>query len=207
MDKLEVQTELAFIKKAIADSRRITFDYGMILLIWGILSVLGFCGNFAILFFLEKSEPIPGKYADLFFWMWFFLFMVGIILTALILLKKLKTGDSLTFIGRIILSTWVSCGMAVFLVSFIGFKTRAIQSWAISPINASIFGTGFFICGIISNQKWLRNLSFGWWVGALLMFLIGYAEVHWDFIIMPLLIFFLLLVPGIIIFSKEKRSA
>jgi len=207
MDKLEAQTELAFIKKAIADSRRVTFDYGMILVIWGIISVLGFLGNFGILNFLEKSPRIEGVEPNLFFWMWIILFFIGIVLTAWILIKKQNAGNSLTYIGRIIISTWVGCGIAVFIISFMGSKTGAIQTWAISPINSTIFGAGFYICGIISNQKWCRNLGFGWWLGALLMLFVGDTDMHWDFVIMPLLTFFLLLLPGIIIFFIEKRNA
>ena len=206
MDRFEAQSELAFIKKAIEDSRRVTFDYGIILVVWGIISVLGFCGNFGILFFIEKSEIPIGNELDLFFWLWIGLFIVGIILTLSVLRMKLKAIESLTFVGRIILSTWASCGIAILLISFMGSKTGAIQTWAISPINSTIFGAGFFICGIISNQKWCRNLSFGWWAGALAMLWIGDTDIHWDFIIMPLLIFFLLLVPGLILYVKEKRS-
>jgi len=135
------------------------------------------------------------------------LVVLGIILTAWILISKCKAGGSLTFIGKVIVSTWIGCGIAVLLISFIGSRTGAIHTWAISPINSTIFGMGFYICGVISSQKWCRNLGFGWWAGALLMLWIGDTDMHWDFAIMPLLIFFFLLVPGIIIFFKEKRSA
>ena len=173
MDQSDAATELAFIKKAIADSRQVTFDYGLLLIFWGIATVVGLCLSIVVSSFPEIFGPLLNKGLDRIFYIWVTWAVVIGVFTVLYLIKRRKRVFSLTYVGRIVVSSWVCCGVLFVLISLIGFRVGAIRLWAICPVNSAIFGIGLFMTGIISSQKWCRNLGFCWWIGALFFFWLG----------------------------------
>ena len=89
------------------------------------------------------------------------------------------------------------------IVGFIGTSFGTIKPMAISPILAIILGGTYYISGKIVGVKWLSNLSFGWWIGGIILF---YVTNVYSFLIMALLMLFFQTVPGIIIYRKYKQE-
>lgn len=207
MERFDAELEIEFIKKSIEESRKAIYDYGMILIVLGIIAILGFCGNYVSIYHRDIIERLFWKGIDMIFWIWITCVAIGIIYSLLHILRKRKTGSAYpkTFIGKIVLSTWIGCGIAIVLLTFVGTQTHGIELWAISPVVSSIFGAGFYISGMTSNQRWCRNLAFCWWIGAIGMFLRGDAQDIWMQLIIPFMMISFFIIPGIIVVHKERQ--
>ena len=205
MDRSDAEMELAFIKNAIQESRRATYDYGMIMIVWGIITILGFCGNYVNIYHRHIIESLFWKDIKMFLWIWVTCTGIGTIYSVIHILRKRKTGYPRTFIGKIVISTWIGSLVAIILLTFIGTVTQGIRLWAISPVVSTILGVGFYISGMISSQRWCRNLAFCWWIGAFGMFLRGDDKDFWGLLIIPFMVFTFFIIPGIIIFYKERQ--
>ena len=138
MDRFDAEMELAFIKKSIEESRKATYDYGMILIVWGIITILGFCGNYVNIYHRNIVETLFWKDINMFLWIWVTCTGIGTIYSVVHILRKRKTGFPRTFIGKIVISTWIAYGIAIVLLTFVGTLTHGIKLWAVSPVISSI---------------------------------------------------------------------
>jgi len=89
------------------------------------------------------------------------------------------------------------------VIGFIGTSSKIITPWAISPLICLIVGGAYFVSGTIVGSKWFRNISYGWWIGGIvMMFVVSYQQ----FLMMALLMLFFHTIPGIILYKRYKRE-
>lgn len=193
MDEKTALDELQFIKKVIEDSKKTVTYNGRDYIFWGIL--------ITIALLIQYILHLTHTYFNYIF-IWLVLIPIGWIFSYYNCRSK-KEKLPQTFAGRIISSVWLALGIAMTILGFIGIFSKAIDPHFVSPVLSVILGVGYFITGKIVGAKWLTNIGFGWWLGAIVMFF--YNSVH-SSLIMALMMFFFQTVPGIVIYKKYKQE-
>lgn len=75
-------------------------------------------------------------------------------------------------------------------------------SMGLSVISSNL-GMAYFICSVITNYRWMRIFSSGWWFGAILIL---HLPVNVTATIFTLMIFSFEFVPGICLFYNSKKK-
>lgn len=194
MTELNAHQELAFIKKVMEDSRRIICDDGKSFIFWGFLISFGL---------LVTYLKIAGNWSISLGWFWPALILAGWIVTIISEIMSKKKRSSKTFTAKILASVWISCGVAMTILGFIGSITNAYNGVFIGPIISVVLGVGYMISGVIYGKRWVSIISIGWWSGALLMFYLQNLE---TLLIMTGMMIFLQTIPGIILYKESKRE-
>jgi hypothetical protein len=194
MIEIDAQQELAFIKKVMADSRQIIVDDGKGFIFWGILIACG-------LFFTYLS--IAGKWEFSLGWFWPALIAFGWIVTFVIEIRAEKKRSTKTFAGKIMGALWISCGVAMTILGFIGGITAAYHNVFISPIIAVILGIAYLVSGVLQGKNWVSLLSIGWWAGAILMFYLQNLE---TLLIMVGMMIVFQTIPGTLLYLEWKKE-
>ena len=65
-------------------------------------------------------------------------------------------------------------------------------------------GIAYFTSGAIQQLKWLKNIAFGWWAGAIYLFI--FPSVH-TLLIFAIMMICLQVVPGLILNRKYKKNS
>lgn len=193
MDEKTALEEIQFIRKVIEDTKRNVMYNGSDYIFWGILIIVGMLSMY-----LFHINQIYFNYI----WIWAVLISVGWIYS-LINRKSIKERHPSTYAGKLIGSVWFAAGIAMTIIGFIGPVLEAINPMAISPIACIITGSAYFISGVIVEVKWIRNLSFGWWIGGIVLLKVISME---SFLIMAFLMLFFQTIPGIIMYKKYKQE-
>lgn len=193
MEENTVLDELKFIRKIIEDTKRNVVFNGKAYILWGILVIIGMLSMY--FFYIDK---IQFNYI----WIWIVLISVGLPYSFYVR-RKIKLSHSSTFAGNLISYVWNAAGASMFILGILGTSSGVINSYAIIPIFCIIIGSAYFISGKVIKIKWLSNLSFGWWIGGVVLF---YITSIVSFLIMALLMLFLQTIPGIIIYRKYKQE-
>ncbi len=194
MNEKTALDELQFIRKIIEDSKKTVLDNGIEYIMWGIIVVVGlFTTNILI------NMEIKFNYL----WVWVFLIGLGWTFSIVSSLKK-KNKMPRTLGQRLISTVWLSVGIGMTLLGFVGPASGAYRGVFVSPILAVLLGIAFFISGFIYDLKWMKLIPFGWWIGAIVMFI--YPGMH-SFIIMGSLMILFQIIPGIILYRKFKQEA
>ena len=195
MDESTAQDEIAFIKKVMIDSRRIIIDDGKIYLIWGILVIVG-----VILEHLAFSLRLLNGSLEI----WITVITISWIGTIWVIWKRRTWPREYTFAGKILSSLWVACFVAMTILGFIGFASGGVRASHIGAVLSVIVGIGFFVNGTISDYRWFRTISFGWWGGSILIFFINW---RYRQTILALLMFFFMVIPGIWLNFRWRKQA
>ncbi len=185
MDTKQAELELSVIKKIMEDSRNVVCNNGWHYIFWGAVVSSALIANY-IMLLLRISNEFVG-------WMWFVLMISAAIIAILWERRKEKKRLVKTFAG----------GIAMFMFGFMGTISGAYNPVYICPIISTVLGVTYFTSGEIQQLKWQKRLSFGWWAGAIFLFL--FPSVH------TLLIFALMMIgfqtiPGIILNRKYKKE-
>jgi hypothetical protein len=168
--------ELQYIRNVIAESRKSLAEDGKPYIVWGLIVAAGMTISY-LEFLLQKN-----LYAGYF---WLVLVLFGYINIFFSMRKKKRqTPRVKSFIDRLQGTIWGVCGSLIGLVIFlvmIGYSLPdySDKSYAVAKINpmyicfftALLTGIGYFLSGAVLEIKWLRNIAFAWWAGAVLMFL------------------------------------
>jgi hypothetical protein len=194
MESKQAELELAIIKTIMEDSRRIAIDKGVHYIFWGILVTIALVINYIFLL-----TGVAGPYIGL---LWFILMFGGWIISFIISRKEAKTRRVETFAGRILSAVWISAGIAMMILGFIGIIARAYNPIFICPLIATVLGAAYFTSGMVQSQNWVRNLSFGWWAGAVIMFV--FPGLH-SLLIFAFMMISLQTIPGIILYKQWKK--
>jgi hypothetical protein len=185
--------ELAFLKKIILDSRRSVVDNGLSYIVWGILVTIG-VGSIYIER-LNDSWSWSG-------WVWLVTVVIGVSFSIMYRRKKSQSPVQ-TFAGNLLGRMWTALGTSMALVGFVGTNSGMINPMAISPLMACFLAIATYISGIVYDLNWFKNLAYGWWVGAIVMFL-------WDsphsLGIYCLLMIALQIIPGILLYRRWKSN-
>ncbi len=194
MDENSALDEIKFIKKIIEDSKQTTIDDGKGYIFWGIIVTIGLLSNY-LTYILEIKIS--------FIWIWIILIGFGWVYSIFSYFFKEKKPKSYNFASKLFHSIWLSCGVAMTIVGFVGVFSGAIDGMFISPIISSILGIGFMLSGYIYNLNWVKLLSVGWWAGAIVMFI--FPGVY-SILIMAFMMLAFQVIPGLVIYNKFKKE-
>ena len=188
MNKDTVQDDLAFIKGIITESRKNKCASGIHLIVWGILVSIALI----VSWFLAINQ-IGGKTE----WIHWGMVIAGGWLFEIIYGWKVDRNKSVrTYAEKVDGFLWLSVGITLTLLGFIGVVSGAINHQFINPVLSSILAIGYFSSGIIYDVKWIRNLAFGWWGGAIIMFIF---PGHYHLLLMAGMMIAFQAIPGFII--------
>ncbi|MCH7611756.1 MAG: hypothetical protein IIB45_00150 [Candidatus Marinimicrobia bacterium] len=164
MTKETIQDDLAFIKKIVEESRKNVCASGIHLIVWGILVSIGLM----VSWFLVTYYPIE-RGNEWFHWA---LVITGGWLFELIYGWKVDSKRPVrTYAEKADGMLWLSIGITMTILGFVGGVTGAINTHFLSPIFSTTLAIGYFTSGVLYDVKWVRNLAFGWWAGAIIMFI------------------------------------
>ncbi len=194
MDENSALDEIKFIKKIIEDSKQTTIDDGKGYIFWGIMVTIGMLVNYFIYILNIKIN---------FIWIWVVLISLGWLYNIVFFFSGKKKKPSNNFARKMLYSIWLSCGIAMTLIGFIGVFSGAISGEIVSPILSSIIGIGLMLSGFVYDLNWVKYLSAGWWVGAIIMFI--YPGVQ-SMLIMSFMMMAFLVLPGVIIYQNFKKE-
>lgn len=194
MEKQQAELEINIIKQIMEDSKKIAIDDGKAYIIWGVLVVIGLLGTYFLIF--EKIFNYIG-------WLWIAVIGLGWIYTFIANFRKNPEKKVRTFAGKILGAVWVSCGIAMTMVGFVGTASGAIGAYTISPLMSVILGIAYFVTGIVYGQPWVRNLAIGWWLGAIVTFIWSGMN---SLLVFAAMMTALQIIPGIIFYSKFKKE-
>ena len=193
MNDVNAYDELAFIKKVMEDSRKIIIDDGKGFIFWGVLVTIGLLVTyFSVLYKWEANLS----------WFWPVLIGFGWIYTIVIEARREKKAKTRTLAGKIMGAVWIGCGVAMTMAGFVGTISGAYKGIYVSPVIAMILGIGYLVTGVVFGKRWIMLLSIGWWAGSFVMFF--WYSVH-TLLLMSLLMLFLQVIPGIIMYKESKK--
>lgn len=164
MIKETMQDDLAFIKKIIEESRRNVCAIGIHLIVWGFIVPIGLITNWFLI-----NNQMPGKNEMI---LWVVVIGMGWLFEMIYGWRVDRKKPVRTYAEKVDGFLWLSIGITLTILGFVGSGTGAIHTHSISPVFSTILAIGYFLSGIIYDVKWIRNLAFGWWGGAIVMFLI-----------------------------------
>ncbi len=200
MDELTAQEEIAFIKKVMQDSRKVILADGIEFIYWGIIVTICLLYTFFTYYTLNFNAKDPGRSVFMF---WFIFMFIGGIGSSIFLKKRYKSERIKSLAGTILGKIWLANGIGMMLVAFIGGSFGAIHGVFISPLMCSFLGSSYFISGFIYGKKWISNLAFLWWLGAVIMFIFpGLYTV----LMMAMMMILLQITPGIILYRNSKKE-
>ena len=195
MDTKQAELEITLIKKMMEDSRKIIACDGKDFIVWGVLVLIGLIGTYVL-----ESIRIYNYIS----WLWIIVIVVGWIYSITIhWIGKSRIRVS-TLAGKIIGGIWLSCGIAMTLIGFLGMYSGALKDWGISPMMSIVLGIAYFTSGIVYANSSVKYLALGWWGGAVIMFL--YPGLHILLIFAAMMVLFQI-IPGIIFYIKWKNES
>lgn len=193
MDEKTALEELQFIRKIVDEGKKSVVYNGKDYIFWGIIVIVGMMSTF-----IAHMNHIHFNY----FLIWVVLIPIGWAYS-IYNRREHKIKYPSTYAGKLIASVWGSAGIAMTIIGFIGTYLGTIKPMAISPVLSIIMGSAYFMSGKIVGVKWISNLSFGWWLGGILLF---YVTNVYSFLIMSLLMLFFQTLPGMLIYKKYKQE-
>lgn len=193
-NKEQLYEDLQYIKQIVKDSRNVVVDNGIGFILWGILISLGLIGSYI-------DVKIPG---DQFSGeIWIGLILIGWIFTYFQWYNHRGKVKKITFAGKIMSATWLSAGIAMTILGFIGTYSGAYHGVYISPIIASILGIAFYLTARITESKMMLYAAPVWWAGSIYMFIFPGIN---TLLVMAGLMLVLQITPGIIFYKKYKSD-
>ncbi len=157
-----LQGDLAYIKKIVQESRKNIGLSGDHLIVWGILVSIALFVTWANHYYNWGANE----------WLHWVLVIGGGWLFEIIYGRTVDRKIPVrTYTDKIEGFMWLSIGITLTILGFLGIGTDAIRPEYISPIFSTVLAIGYFTSGVIYEVKWIRNLAFGWWGGAIIMFL------------------------------------
>ena len=175
------------------DSRKIIIDDGKGFIFCGVLVTIGLLVTyFSVLYKWEANLS----------WFWPVLIGFGWLYTIIAETQREKRAKTRTLAGKIMGAVWFGCGIGMTIIGFIGTLSGAYSGIYVSPLIAVILGIGYMVTGVVFGKRWIALLSVGWWAGSIIMFL--WYSVH-TLLLMSLLMLFLQVIPGIIMYKESKK--
>lgn len=193
-NKEQLLQDIQYMKQIVNDSRKLIVDGGIDFIVWGILIICGL-----LITYIDVTMP-GNQYSD---FAWIILVLFGWMFSIIRWYKNKSKEKTTTFAGRITGSAWLASGITMSIIGFVGPATSAYHGVYISPLMASILGLAFYVSSTLYDSKLMKGISIAWWIGSIYMFVD--PGIH-TIIVMAALMFFLQLVPGIILYRKYKAE-
>lgn len=202
MDPKTAQEELAFIRKVIADSRRVAVDNGLDYVVWGTLVALGM--------FVTMGLGMLGFKGLVYLLLWIGIMGGGWVYSLGRHLFDRKTARVRTMAGSILSALWLSCGIVIMILIFVaGPLTRQSPS----PSIAAVLGIGFLVSGVLLDFGYFKVSAVFWWIGSAAMFFFEspagralYPAIHVDMLLFAIMMILFQVVPGIILYRRWKNG-
>lgn len=187
----EARAELAYIRRMMEDTRQATYISGGYFIVWGFVIGLGL-----LLTWLQLTGYMP--LMPMISWT---VCLVGGGIGTAFLVHAEKRRPVETPAGRLIGMVWMSVGISMLIVFFVGTGTGALSGSLMPAISSTFVGTAVFLTGTLAGLAWVRNLALGWWLGAAAMF--AWPGLH-VLLLMGVMLFVLYVVPGVILIRKKS---
>jgi hypothetical protein len=195
MQITQAEAEISVIKKIMDDSRRIAVYNGKHYILWGVLVSIALFANY-VMVLMHIELNYQG-------FMWFILMISGAITGSIMERMEHRKKAVRTFAGKLLSTLWFASGIAMFMFGFLGTIVHAYDPIFICPIIFTILGVSYYTSGEIQQTGWFKYLSFGWWAGAVLLFI--FPGIH-TLLISGLMMLGLQTIPGIILYRKWKKE-
>lgn len=186
------QTDLAYIRQVMEQTRRYTVVSGSYFVAWGLLISLGLA---AVGITHSTAVHLPLNA------IWIALIAAGWLYSFWQYRRESQYRSVAGYAKRMNGYIWIACGTAMTTAFILGGITGAVPDTAVGGLSALFLGIGTFMTGVLTDMKWFRNLSAGWWLGAVAMFIWSGAASVW---ISAALMMLLFVAPGIIL-SRQAR--
>jgi hypothetical protein len=192
MDRQIAEQELAFVKKVIADSRKLLIYDGKDMIVWGILVTIGM-----VLMYVKFQIGIglPAYLA------WILLIGAGWIFSVWRGMKLRKVHRVTTFSGKMMGTIWLACGICMTIVGFGFTSSGIIGGWAINPVMSLFMGLAYFTSATVLGMRYMYVAGLIWWLAAIIM---AFWSGPYTFLIFASLIIAFHIVPGVIFYKKWK---
>ncbi len=194
MEARQAQEDIHLIKEMIEKTKKTAAKSGTYFILWTVVPILAILGMY-ILTLLKNYQWI---------WLnWVVFIAIGIIITAILEIRRESKENVKTYIQIAVFSVWKACGFAFILLGFI-FPWLGLYSYPTIPVMMSmIAGIGVYATGGITEWNLLKWCGVLWWFGALLMVIVDHQ--YRMLLAIPLLIFGYLL-PGIILNRNYRQK-
>ena len=195
MDTNQAEIEISVIKKIMEDSRKVAVVNGKHYIMWGLLVAFALFANYVMVL-----KDVHVNYQGL---MWFILMIGGAIAGTIMEKMENKKRVARTFAGKLLGTLWFASGISMFMFGFLGTVTKAYDPLFICPIIFTTLGVSYFTSGAIQQTRWFQYISFGWWLGAVFLFI--FPGIH-TFLVAAIMLLCLQTLPGIILYKKWKKA-
>ena len=197
MEENKAYEELLFIKQIIEESKREIVYNGIDYIVWGVLVFIGLISTY-ITILMRTSHII---------WVVWVVIVTAGFLFGYFNGKKEVAIMPPTFLRRSISALWTATGIAMMIFGFIAPLSNHYLTLFICPLLSTVLGLAYYVTGFLVASKWMKYLSFGWWAGAILMFVVPGL---YSLLLMAFMMMALQTIPGIILYSgyvKERKQA
>lgn len=194
MDKVKAVEDIAFIKKVIAENRKVSYPNGIYYIIWGIAVFFGSLGNY----FLISNELF--RYL---LWMWGGIIGSGWVFTIIASRHEDKKCNYSSFTGRLYGMIWLAAGICMTIIGFAAPFSSTMDGMAICPVIGMIMGFAHFISGLLNDFKWQQLTGVLWWAGSIVLFFWVAVE---NFILFAIMMLFLQVLPGYILKNYQREQ-
>ncbi len=196
MDQQNAIEEIALIRRVIDESRRFTLDNGKYYLLWGVLITVAIFAQYALI--LTNNAGISEL------WLWVVTVGIGWLISTVLGMREASRHASWPIGAKLIALIWVSTGVVMTIIGFVGPVSGGLHSWAICPALAAVMGGSYTISSLIYRLRWVAFVGIAWWIGSLVMFLVKGINTLPIFGSMMILF---QIVPGIVFYKSWKRNS
>ncbi len=189
MKKIDAEKEIKEIKSMLKETedevKKVALSRADYSILWGCIVTTGFL--------LSMLLSKLGLYLWMFV-MWILVLIIGWLSSHLLSRREFRRTGIITFVGKIESVIWVATSIGILLVMLFGWFSESFNPILIPTIVAILAGNAFFISSFLFSDKVLKFSSPIWWIGAILS-VIYPGIIFYIFIV---LIFFTMIVPGLI---------
>lgn len=186
----EARADLTYIRRMMEDTRQATYVSGGYFIVWGIVIGVGL-----LLTWLQLTGYMPLMPMT----SWAACLVAGGIGTGFLVHAEKRRPVEIPA-GRLVGLVWMSVGISMLIVFFVGTGTGALSGSLMPAISSTFIGTAVFLTGTLAGLAWVRNLALGWWLGAAAMF--AWPGLH-VLLLMGVMLFALYVIPGVILIRKK----
>lgn len=197
MEENKAYEELLFIKQIIEESKKELVYNGIDYIVWGVLVFIGLISTY-ITIFISASNIIWLVWVAIVAAGYLFEYFNG---------KKEEAIMPATFLRRSISALWTATGISMIILGFVAPLSNHTLSLFICPLLSTVLGLAYYVTGFLVASTWVKYLSFGWWTGAVIMFVFPGL---YSLLLMAFMMLALQTIPGMIIYSgyvKKRKQA
>lgn len=158
----QAAADLAYMRQLMERSRRVTVLGGHYLIAWGVLVELALVVTWLAATGRAVMNPL---------WAWAGAVVLGWAYTFWSARRDRRVDGASSRNGFLVGIVWVSLGVAMTLVFFVGMPAETIGWQAAPGLAAAFLGAGALLHGTLAGIGWFRVVAAGWWLTAAAMLL------------------------------------